>query len=70
MWNVNKLRNLIPAKLRRTPIFLLKTLKENGDLFADYIYGFLNDSTDSCNFPFILKLVNVAAVFKKSYRNF
>lgn len=71
MRNFSEQRNVTHAKLRRrTPIFPLKVLKDNGDLFADNIYGFLNESPNSCNFPSILKLVSGGPVFKKVYHSF
>ena len=44
-------------------------LKENAGIFADYICGFLNESTKKSTFPFILKNANVTPFFKKGYRN-
>ena len=43
-------------------------LKDNANIFADFISGFFNESINSCKFPSILKHANVTPVFKKGYR--
>ena len=44
-------------------------LKENADIFADYICGFFNESIKKPTFPFILKNANKTPVFKNGYRS-
>ena len=39
-------------------------LKENADIFGDYICGFLNESIKN-TFPFILKDANITPIFEK-----
>ena len=45
-----------------------KILKDNADIFADYICGVFNESLNCFKFPSILKRANVTPVFKKVYR--
>ena len=44
-------------------------LKENADIFADYICGFFNESIKKSTFPSILENANITPVFKKGYRS-
>ena len=44
-------------------------LKENADIFADYICGFFNESIKKSTFPSILKNANITPVFKNRYRS-
>ena len=46
----------------------IRVLKEIGDIFADYIDGFFNESIKKSTFPSILKNANITPVFKKAYR--
>ena len=41
-------------------------LKENGDIFADYICGFFNESIKKSTFSSILKNANITPVFKNT----
>ena len=47
---------------------LIRELKENPDVFADYICRILNESIKKSTFPSILKIANITSVFKKEYR--
>ena len=42
--------------------------KENADIFGSYICYFFNDSVERGDFPSILKLANIAPVFKKGFK--
>ena len=42
--------------------------KENADIFGSYICDFFNDSVERGDFPSILKLANIAPVFKKGFK--
>ena len=44
-------------------------LKENADIFAEYICRFSNESIKIFTFPSILKNANITPVFKKGYRS-
>ena len=46
-----------------------KIIKENTDIFTDYLYSSFNNSIYQSEFLSILKLENIAPVFKKSDRN-
>ena len=48
-------RNRIPTKV----------IKENGDIFADFIHPLINAAFNNGNFLSFLKLANVVPVFKK-----
>ena len=43
-------------------------LKENADIFTDYICGFFNESIKKSTFLSILKNLNITPVFKEDYR--
>ena len=45
------------------------TIKESADIFIDILHSSFNNSIDQSEFPSILKLANIAPVFKKSNRN-
>ena len=47
----------------------IRVLKENADIFADYICGFFNESIKKSTFPSILENANITPVFKKGYRS-
>ena len=43
----------------------IRVLKENADIFADYICRFFNESINKSAIPSILKNTNITPVFKK-----
>ena len=43
-------------------------IKNNSDLFADFIFTNLNDSIAQSAFPFLLRLANIAPVHKKEIK--
>ena len=47
----------------------MRVLKENGDIFADYICRFFNQSVKKSTFKSILKNANITPVFKKGNRS-
>ena len=63
-----KIRKLIPRKSAQSTDIPIRVLKENADIFADYICGFFNESIKKSTFPSILKNANITPVFKKGYR--
>ena len=65
---LNEIKKLNPRKVAQSNNVPLKTIKDNTDIFTDYICGFFNKSLNCCKFPSILKSVNVTSVFKKGYR--
>ena len=42
-----------------------KLIKENSDIFADFIFENLNDNISQSVFPLILKLANITPAHKK-----
>ena len=48
----------------------IRVLKENADIFADYICGIFNEPIKKSPFPSVLKNANITPVFKKGYRGF
>ena len=46
----------------------IRVLKENADIFADYICGFFNESIKKIYISILLKNANITPVFKKGYR--
>ena len=65
-----EIRKLSPRKSAQSTDIPIRVLKENADIFADYICGFFNESTKKSTFPSILKNANITAVFKKGYRGY
>ena len=55
------------AKITDIPI---RVLKENADIFADYISGFFNESIKTNTCPSVYKNANITPVFKKSIHRF
>ena len=47
----------------------VKILKENSDIFGNYICDFFNDCIDRGDFPSILKIANITQVFRKRDRD-
>ena len=58
-----EIRRLSTRKATQYSDFPVKTLKENSDIFGEYICDFLNECVDKGTFPSILK-----PVFKKGYK--
>ena len=46
-----------------------KIIKENADIFTDFIHPSINASINNGDFPSFLKLANVIPVFKKDSKN-
>ena len=46
-----------------------KIIKENSDIFSNFIYQSFNNMIDVCIFPTSLKLVNTTPVYKKGSKN-
>ena len=63
-----EIRKLSQHKSAHSTDISIRVLKENADIFADYICGFFNESIKKSTFPSILKNVNITPVFKKGYR--
>ena len=48
---------------------LTKIIKENANIFTDFVHYSINPSINNGNFPSFLKLANVIPVFKKDCKN-
>ena len=63
-----EIRKLSPCKSAQSADIPIGVLKENADIFADYICGFFNESIKKSTFLSNLKIENMTPVFKKWYR--
>ena len=64
-----EIRKSSPCKSAQSTDIPIRVLKENADIFADYICGFFNESIKKSTFPSILKNANITPVFQKGYRS-
>ena len=62
---LKEITKINPRKAAQSTDIPVKILKDNGDIFSDYICEFFNESFNCCKFPSILKRANVTTVFKK-----
>ena len=63
-----EIRKLSTHKSVQSTDIPIRVLKENADIFADYICGFFNESIKKSTLQSILKNANITPVFKKGYR--
>ena len=63
-----EIRKLSTRKSVQSTDISIRALKENADIFVNYICGFFNESIKKSTFPSILKNANITPVFKKGYR--
>ena len=59
---------LDPRKATQNTDILVRILKQNSDIFSNYICDFFNECVDKGVFPSILKTSNITPVFKKRFR--
>ena len=64
-----EIRKLSPRKSVQNTDIPMRVLKENADIFADYISRFFNQSVKKSTFTTILKNANITPVFKKGNRS-
>ena len=64
-----EIRKLSARKSAQSTDVPIRVLKENADIFADYICGFFNESIKKSTFPSILENANITPDFKKGYRS-
>ena len=62
---LKEMKNLKANKATQNTDILTKLIKENSDIFADFIFENLNDSISHPVFPSALKLANITPVHKK-----
>ena len=65
---LHEIVNLDASKSCQDTDVLTKIIKENADIFADFIHPEINTPINKNEFPFILKLADVIPVFKKGSR--
>ena len=66
---VNKeIRKFDPRKATQNPQIPVKILKQNSNIFGNYICGVFNECVDKGVFPSIIKNANITPVFKKGFR--
>ena len=65
---VKEIKKLSTRKATQYTDLPVKILKENSDIFGNYICDFFNDCVDRGAFPSILKSANITLVFKNGDR--
>ena len=60
-----EIRKLYPRKATQNADIPVRILKQNSDIFGNYICDFLNECVDKGVFLSILKNANITPVFKK-----
>ena len=63
-----EIRKLDPRKATQNTDIPVRILKQNFDIFGNYICDFFNECVDKGVFSSILKNANITPVFKKSFR--
>ena len=63
-----EIRKLDPRKVTQNTDISVRILKQNSDIFGNYIIDFFNECVDKGVLPSILKNANVTPVFKKGFR--
>ena len=66
---LNEIKNLNSAKATQEHDILTRILKENADLFADFLHCAFNEYTKTKKFPSCLKQVDITPIFKKDSRS-
>ena len=66
---VKEIKKLSTRKATQYADLPVKTLKENLDIFGNYICDFFSDCVDRGDFLSILKIANITPVFKKGGRD-
>ena len=63
-----EIRKLDPKKATQNTDIPVRILKQNSDIFGNYICEFFNESIDKGVFPSILKNAKTTLIFKKGFR--
>ena len=63
-----EIRKLDPRKATQNTDIPVRILKQNSDIFGNYICDFFNECVDKGVFPSILKNANITPVFQKGFR--
>ena len=67
---VQDIKHLDAPKASQGDNMPTKKIKENSDIFSNFIYQSFNNMIDVCSFPASLKLANITPVCKKKFREF
>ena len=62
-----EIRKPDPRKATQNTDISVKILKQNSDIFGNYICDFFNEYVDKGVFPSILKNASITSVFKKRF---
>ena len=62
---IKEIKNLDASKASREDDIPTKIIKENSDIFSNFIYQSFNNMIHVCIFPTSLKLANMTTVYKK-----
>ena len=65
---LKEIKNLDAQKAPQEDDIPNKKIKENSDIFSNFIYQSFNNMIDVCIFPTSLKLANITPVYKKAQR--
>ena len=63
------MKKLSTQKVTQYTDLPVKILKENSDIFGNYICDFFNDCVNRGDFPSLLKIASITPVFKKGDRD-
>ena len=63
-----EIRKLAPRKATQNTNIPVRILKQNSDIFGNYICDFFNESVDKGVFPSILKNANITSIYEKDFR--
>ena len=66
---IKEINNLDASKASQEDDIPTKIIKENSDIFSNFICQSFNNMIDVCIFPTSLKLANITRVYKKDSKN-
>ena len=66
---IKEIKNLNASKASQEDDIPTKIIKEDSDIFSNFIYQGFNNMIDVCTFPASLKLANITPVYKKGSKN-
>ena len=66
---IKEIKNVDASKTPQGDNIPTKIIKENSDIFSNFIYQSFNYMIDVCIFPTSLKLANITPVYKKGSKN-
>ena len=66
---IKEIKNLDASKASQGDDILTKIIKENSDIYSNFIYQSVNNMIDVCIILTSLKLANITPVYKKGSKN-